>query len=335
MARAAKETKSKKSKSKDEAPAKKKRGAKDEAPTKKSKRGAKEEKPVKAGKSKRAAKEEKPAKKGKAAKEEKASKGKKSKAEKEDKKSKKAKAKDTEVKKKRGKSRDEDEEDDDAPQPKKGKKGKGADVPAFVFDAYADIDGTLDGIEKDLSMGGGALNLNEQRMSTGLLGLDLVVGKGMVPGWYTVYGPEQSCKSTGAMAIMSSALLSAVPYKAYFDYEGCVVGGSKIVVENKETTIHAIISDELEATRAEGGLNVEDRKLHITSAGVRQNVLSITSKGVKPIHRLVTESGKTVEGYAHPILCVNSEGLLEWKLQEEIAVGDRVVTKAGQPVSYE
>lgn len=242
MARAAKETKSKKSKSKDEAPAKKKRGAKDEAPAKKSKRGAKEEKPVKAGKSKRAAKEEKPAKKGKAAKEEKASKGKKSKAEKEDKKSKKAKAKDTEVKKKRGKSRDEDEEeDDDAPQPKKGKKGKGGDVPAFVFDAYADIDGTLDSIEKDLSMGGGALNLNEQRMSTGLLGLDLVVGKGMVPGWYTVYGPEQSCKSTGAMAIMSSALLSSVPYKAYFDYEG---SGEPTYIENMLKTNGIAVSIE-------------------------------------------------------------------------------------------
>lgn len=241
MARAAKETKSKKSKSKDEAPAKKKRGAKDEAPAKKSKRGAKEEKPVKAGKSKRAAKEEKPAKKGKAAKEEKASKGKKSKAEKEDKKSKKAKAKDTEVKKKRGKSRDEDEEDEDAPQPKKGKKGKGADVPAFVFDAYADIDGTLDSIEKDLSMGGGALNLNEQRMSTGLLGLDLVVGKGMVPGWYTVYGPEQSCKSTGAMAIMSSALLSSVPYKAYFDYEG---SGEPTYIENMLKTNGIAVSIE-------------------------------------------------------------------------------------------
>ena len=326
MARAAKakDTKSKKAKGEDspkktkkvkaEKPAKaaKVKKTKAEKPEKKSKRTPKAEKVVKS--------KDKAEKKVKRSKADKAEKG-------ADKKSKKAKAKDTEVKKKGKKAAVEEDDEDETPIKKKSKKELRDEAASTFFNPYSNIDSSLDGIDKDLSLSGSSLNLNEQRMSTGLLGLDLVVGKGMVPGWYTFYGPEQSCKSTGAMLVMSSALTSNVPIKAYFDYEGCVVASSKIEVEYQQTTVGELIGDRIEATRAEGGLDVSSEKLHISSAGVRQNVLSISSKGEKPIHSLKTETGRELEGFAHPILCVNKEGLLEWKLQEAIEVGDSVVTQ--------
>lgn len=82
------------------------------------------------------------------------------------------------------------------------------------------LDDQLDGIEKNYSLNSSSVSSNETRLSTGLLTLDLILGKGIVPGWYTVFGPEQSCKSTGATTFMGAALNSNVPITAYFDFEG-------------------------------------------------------------------------------------------------------------------
>ncbi len=232
MARETKAKKTKKGSDKDTAKVKKsKASTKPEKETKKSKKSVKEEKPAKKTKS---SKDGKTSKKAKASKEEKPAKKIKSKkgdeaTGKEAKKSKRAKVKDEEVSKKSKKS------DDGEKKSKLTGKALARNTLAesvgrgLMFNPYANIDSELDRIDKDLSLSGSSLNLNEQRMSTGLLGLDLVVGKGMVPGWYTFYGPEQSCKSTGAMLIMSSALLSNVPIKAYFDYEG---SGEPTYIEN-------------------------------------------------------------------------------------------------------
>lgn len=216
----------KKSKQED-APKKRGRPAKEEAaPAKKGKavaekagkkKAAVEDAPKKRGRpAKAAAVEEAPKKRGRPAKEDpKAA----------------AKNKRGAAEEKKSKKKQDEEDEDDAPAAKKGSKKNAltAAMAGVGFNPYANIDNELDRIDKDLALSGSSLNLNEQRMSTGLLGLDIVVGKGMVPGWYTVYGPEQSCKSTGAMAIMSSALMSAVPIKAYFDYEG---SGEPTYIEN-------------------------------------------------------------------------------------------------------
>jgi len=57
-------------------------------------------------------------------------------------------------------------------------------------------------------------------MSTGILALDLLMGGGIRPAWFTMFGPEQSCKTTGAITIMAAALKNKVPIVALADYEG-------------------------------------------------------------------------------------------------------------------
>jgi RecA/RadA recombinase len=57
-------------------------------------------------------------------------------------------------------------------------------------------------------------------MSTGMLALDLLMGGGIRPAWYTNFGKEQSCKTTGALTIMAAALKAKIPIVSFADYEG-------------------------------------------------------------------------------------------------------------------
>ncbi len=89
-----------------------------------------------------------------------------------------------------------------------------------LWNPMADIDAQLDSIEKDYTLSGSSLNPDEVRQHTGTLTIDLLLSRGIVPGWYTFFGPEQSCKSTGATTAMSAGLDSEIPILAYFDFEG-------------------------------------------------------------------------------------------------------------------
>lgn len=91
---------------------------------------------------------------------------------------------------------------------------------ALGFNPYQQLDGTLDKIEKEFGLTSSGIDPWEDRMSTGLLTTDLILSGGVVGGnWYTNFGPEQSTKTTGAVAALSSALISGVPIIYYFDYE--------------------------------------------------------------------------------------------------------------------
>jgi RecA/RadA recombinase len=98
-----------------------------------------------------------------------------------------------------------------------------AEVEEIAFNPYEKIDDAIDAIEKDFSLTNTGMDKTEKRMSTGLLSVDLVLGSGVVGGgWYTMFGPEQSCKSTAAVSLMTAALNTDVPILSYWDYEGSV-----------------------------------------------------------------------------------------------------------------
>lgn len=114
---------------------------------------------------------------------------------------------------------------------------------ASSFDPYVNIDDVLDGIEKDFSLTNSTLDRTEQRTSTGLLSLDLVLGGGIVPGgWYTLFGHEQTCKSTLASTILANSLNTSVPVVQIWDYEGSV-SSEYIDSIMKSCGIHAKIED--------------------------------------------------------------------------------------------
>lgn len=117
---------------------------------------------------------------------------------------------------------------------KKGKsKGKSAKeiVDSAIEDARGyspadDIDDLLDGVEKKYGLSSSLVDRDEKRLSTGLLALDLLLNGGIVGGgWYTIYGGEQSCKSTLTMTLLcmiQNAIdeLNRKIAASIFDYEG-------------------------------------------------------------------------------------------------------------------
>jgi RecA/RadA recombinase len=59
----------------------------------------------------------------------------------------------------------------------------------------------------------------ESRMSTGLLCLDLILGSGLTSGMYTIAGPEQSAKTTTAIAILAASTSQDVGMRVLWDAE--------------------------------------------------------------------------------------------------------------------
>jgi len=107
---------------------------------------------------------------------------------------------------------------------------KKPDAEAVRFNPIANIDCILDDIEKDYGLSGTSLDASEMCTTTSLLCLDMILGGGIRPGWYTFLGGEQSCKSTLANTIMASVL---APVVAMFDYEGST---SAAYIENIQRT---------------------------------------------------------------------------------------------------
>lgn len=102
--------------------------------------------------------------------------------------------------------------------PSKAKASKESPV-GVRFDPTAMLNDDMDSIAKRMHMREGGIDPGEP-MSTGNLSLDLVEAGGIRPGWYTHFGPEQSCKTTGALVIMAAAVKACVSAVAFKDYEG-------------------------------------------------------------------------------------------------------------------
>jgi RecA/RadA recombinase len=81
-----------------------------------------------------------------------------------------------------------------------------------------ELDAMLYDIEVDIGLSQVDIKSNKITTSTGLLSLDLMLSGGMVTGgWYTMFGGEQSCKSTLVMTQMARAVDMPIPYILYFE----------------------------------------------------------------------------------------------------------------------
>jgi len=195
---------------------------------------------------------------------------------------------------------------------------------ANVFDPYSALDSRLDAIEKHHSLSGSTLDKDEARISSGMLTLDLILGGGIVGGgWYTLFGLEQSCKSTAATTIMTAALNTKVPVISYMDYEGCCHFDTNLCVNGKQTTGGELIAS-LNIGAGET-ISTSDLCLYVATPCGNALITSVTNKGPKPITRVVLEDESYLSGYRHPVLVCTKEELLEWRYLEDLQVGDLVV----------
>lgn len=213
--------------------------------------------------------------------------------------------------------------------PPKGKPMQEAIKKAF-FNPMVGIDDVLDTIEKDYGLSGASLGASEDRLPTGLLGLDVVLGGGLVPGWYTFFGGEQSCKSTGSSWLMISALFSEVPVISMWDFEGChtirtVLRTNLGEIQFKNVLKHLEIPEDGHPEKT--FIDIEGKGLEVETLGQMVKVDKLYYSGVRPTSILTTESGMEFEGYAHPMLCVTAGGDLVYRRLESIRSGEQVVVR--------
>lgn len=198
-----------------------------------------------------------------------------------------------------------------------------------VFNPYSAIDDELDAIEKDFSLTNSSLDKSDVRTSTGLLMLDVILGGGIVGGgWYTLFGAEQSAKSTTAMTIMSNMLKTDIPIAGYFDYEGCFVGETWVKVNDE----YVVFKDLLSPTH----LNDIERDpntprfldSHIENVNTVGGKVSarLYYRGIVPITEIITATGRSIKGYNHPMLVPDGNGY-KWKKLEELKLGDIAIAE--------
>ena len=192
------------------------------------------------------------------------------------------------------------------------------------FNPYAGLDDTLDAIEKHVGLSESSMEAGG-RLSTGNLMLDIILGGGITAGWYTNFGQEQSCKTTGAVTIMSAAINADVPILYYWDYEGCLSFDAQVTVNGVKQGLGELFT----------GMNLvpymavdtSDLNILVDTVNGPSKVTAAMYKGPKPITKVVLENGLLLRGYKHPVLVCSVDGLLEWKYLEELAIGDNLVVQ--------
>lgn len=201
--------------------------------------------------------------------------------------------------------------------------------PVKVFNPYGNIDDMLDDIDKKVGLSDSGLDRTEQRLSTGLLMLDIILGGGITAGWYTNFGQEQSCKTTGAVTILAAALNSNVPLLSYWDYEGCYTINTNLVTNFGNVPFSDILSKfNLSPVQPVEKSFFDVEGLEVETIGRMVKVDKLYYSGVKPVSRLTTESGKVFEGFAHPFLCLDTEGNLVYRKLENLKPGDKIVKQS-------
>lgn len=86
-------------------------------------------------------------------------------------------------------------------------KAKAKEAKSLAFDYAAFVDAEIRVIEKKTKVSSGMVNRYADRVSTGVLAIDMYLDGGLVPGgWYTFSGGEQSCKSTLSMCVLASCI---------------------------------------------------------------------------------------------------------------------------------
>lgn len=210
------------------------------------------------------------------------------------------------------------------PKASKASKKEAKDVAPPAFNPYAHIDAEIDSMEKKFRLSSMAIDKDEPRFSTGLLSLDVALAGGLLGGgWYTCFGGEQSCKSTTAMTILSSVMAqkSFVGKASYFDYEGCVTEDMEVITKEGPVKLRDILPSVIPAEGEAFPLS-----MMVESVDGLQESQYVYNKGIRPITKITTSSGKTLRGFKHPVLTRRGDQL-GWVMLEDLQPDDEVVVK--------
>lgn len=175
------------------------------------------------------------------------------------------------------------------------------------------------------------------RVSTGLLMTDMMLAGGIYGGgWYTILGPEGSCKTTQLISWVAKLYESDVPIIAWWDYEGCFVAETEVkLADGSSESFSNLINAEwdnlkdLVATADSTGKSFFYRGSHkppqVAGHDGSNKEVIIFYGGKKPCVKLSLDNGDVLEGFHHPVLIVRNDQLM-WVTLEDIKLSDLVVT---------
>lgn len=116
-----------------------------------------------------------------------------------------------------------------------------------------DLVGTLDQAAKVSAITFG----QEQRMHTGLVCMDLMLGGGICPNMYTWVGPEQSAKTTLAITMLAASVDQKVDLRLLWDAEGSSSSSTDYIANIFETVgVKKATADTVFGVRTENGWDI-------------------------------------------------------------------------------
>lgn len=162
------------------------------------------------------------------------------------------------------------------------------------FNPYEHLDAAIDSMDKKFSLSAMAVAEGEDRISTGLLTLDIALAGGLLPGgWYTSFGGEQSCKTTLATTITGSVVTDA-QFKgigALFDYEGSFQADYAENIFRYNNSGKKISVDNVFGVKGPSGWEITPR-VRYYAPSVGESFFNWLAKLEKTLPDLVNEDGK-------------------------------------------
>ena len=170
---------------------------------------------------------------------------------------------------------------------------------------------------------------NRDRMSTGSACLDLVIGGGIGPGWYTFFGPEGACKTTGALTVMGAAIRqNNVPIIALHDYEGCLLEDTRYRVQGRDIPLNQLF--DLTSVNRELGKRwigqFTQVDTHSNDGKVTSRAAQLFYGGKQMITKVTLEDDTVLEGALHPCFVLEDDQVVEKKI-EGLRPGDVLLIK--------
>lgn len=197
------------------------------------------------------------------------------------------------------------------------------------FDYLGLFNETLDEISKRQGVDTDLMEMVKP-ISTGYLMLDLVTG-GIKPAFYGHAGFEQSCKTTGALEIMASAVKQKIPLISYWDFEGCVTENTYISHSRGKQTKLKDLFDLSEVNSWEPGSFPGQQRTDIDTVepghryggtGVRTG--NLFYKGKKATTKVTFNTGHSLVGHGHKMYVLRN-GYAAVVKMEDLKVGEHVL----------
>lgn len=167
-------------------------------------------------------------------------------------------------------------------------------VEEVSFNPYAHLDESIDSMEKQFGLTSMAVSESEDRISTGLLSVDVHLAGGLLPGgWYTFFGGEQSCKTTLATTTLGSIATNKdfTGIGAFFDYEGSFQADYAESIFKYTNQGKRISVDNVFGIKDENGWLVKPR-VRYYAPSVGEDFFNWLAKLEKTLPDLIQEDGK-------------------------------------------